>query len=58
MLVLQAVVASNVYLLYAPSGHLLLKTLVVSLSNIRLRYDHLNLEFNQDLLFVYFKSLL
>lgn len=49
MLVLQVVVDA-----YAPSGYLLLNTLIVSLSNIRLRYDRLNLEFNQDLLFIFF----
>ena len=53
MLALQAVVASNVYLIYAPSGYLLLNTLVESHSNIRLRYDRLNLEFNY-LLFIIF----
>ena len=58
MLVLQVVVASNVCLLYAPSGYLLLNTIVESLNNIGLRYDRLNLEFNQDLLFIFFKSLL
>ena len=54
MLVLQAVVASNDHLLYTPSGYLLLNTFVESLGNIRLRYDRLNLEFNQDLLFIFF----
>lgn len=46
MLVQQAVVASNVYVLYTPGGYFLLNTLVESLSNIRLRYDSINLEFN------------
>lgn len=42
MLVLQAVVASNVHLLYTRGGYFLLNTLVESLGNIRLRYDSLN----------------